>query len=102
MSRPLLPASQLTLPGGFVIEVAYKTDKQIKRDMRVECWGYWAIGKNGGRVVLNRDAPLWRQIKTFGHELVHAVHDYAHWLDRQADALKAEGEATLRDLEEEE
>ena len=100
--KPQLPATQLTLPGGFKITLLYHTQKQCKQYSGEDLWGYWQQGKNGGKIIINRDAPLWRQHKTFGHELVHAVHDYAHWLDRQADLLKEEGEATLRELKEEE
>lgn len=102
MKKPHLPASQLTLPGGFRVNIVYRTDKQIRTYSGMDCWGYWQVGHNGGKIVLNRNSPLWRQMKTFGHELVHAVHDYSHWLDRQADALKEEGEKTLRELEEKE
>lgn len=97
-----LPAAQLTLPGGFTITVRYRTDKQIRREAGLDVFGYWAQGTNGGKIVLNRDAPQWRQFKTFGHELVHAVHDYAHWLDRRADVLEKEAAETARALKEDE
>lgn len=101
MPKPLPPASQLTLPGGFRISITYRTEKQCRRSAGMGVYGYWEQGTNGGKIILNRDAPIWRQTKTFGHELVHAINDYSHWLDRQADFLKEEGEKTLRDLAEE-
>lgn len=96
-----LPASQLTLPGGFKIEVKYRTDKQCRKEAGTAVWGYWARTTNGGYIVLNKSAPLWKQMKTFGHELVHAVHDYALWLDQQAEALQKEASDTAKLLKEE-
>jgi len=96
------PASQLTLPGGFEIRLAYRTDKQIRAAANEECYGYWVQGKKGGKIVLNKDVPQWRQLKTFGHELVHAVHDYGHWVDMLADELREADEKFQRELEEEE
>lgn len=102
-AKPIrLPAAQLTLPGGFTIEIKYKTDRQISAVMKTDCYGYWDQRSNGGQIIINRDTPVWRQMKTFGHELVHAVHDYAHWIDKRADAVREEGEKTLKELEEEE
>lgn len=95
-----LPASQLTLPGGFKIKLHYRTDKQCRREAGTGVWGYWVRTTNGGNIVLNKNVPLWRQMKTFGHELVHAVHDYALWLDGRADSVKAEADATARALKE--
>jgi Zn-dependent peptidase ImmA (M78 family) len=96
-----LPASQLTLPGGFRIEVRYRTDKQCRKEAGTAVWGYWARASNGGYIVINKNGPLWRQMKTFGHELVHAVHDYALWLDQQADHLQREAAETEKLLKEE-
>lgn len=102
MKRPLrLPAAQLTLPGGFTIRVYYKSDKQCRGDLGEACWGYWLVGPNGGKIILNKDAPEWRRIQTFGHELVHGVHDYTHWLQARVDILKQEAEETARLLAEE-
>ena len=94
-----LPSRQLTLPGGFLIRVQYITDRQMKY-CNLDAWGYWQQGKTGGVIRINSDAPVWRQIKTFGHELLHAVHDYQHWLDGMAEAIQEEAAQTAKELEE--
>jgi hypothetical protein len=96
-----LPASQLTLPGGFVILIGYRTDRQCSKAFGCAVDGYWDRRKDGGIIVLNRETPAWKQIRVFGHELVHAVHDYALWLDNRADVIRAEMEETARELGEE-
>lgn len=96
-----LPATQLTLPGGFTIRVLYKSDKQCKNEYGEAIWGYWQANHSGGRIILNRDAPEWRKIQTFSHELGHAVLDYEHWCLSMAEALKKEAEETERLLAEE-
>lgn len=95
-----LPAAQLTLPGGFTVKVCYKTGKQLKHLAKEDVFGYWQQGTSGGRIVINRDSPQWRQIKTFGHELVHAIHDYAFWLDRRAEVIEQEARDTALALRE--
>lgn len=95
------PPTQVTLPGGFCIRVLYKTDRQIKAS-GLDAWGYWEMAHNGGKIILNKDAPNWRQLKTFGHEMVHATNDYAHWLDHLAGLLEYEALDTAKVLEEEE
>lgn len=97
-----LPASQLTLPGGFVIQVVTRSGAKMRALAKTDVDGYWQRGAhNGGVITLNRDSPEWTRVRTFGHELVHAVHDYALWLDQRADGIKAEAEETARELEEE-
>ena len=94
-----LPASQLTLPGGFVIQIGYRSDRQVGKAVGMPADGYWDRRKDGGIIVLNRETAAWKQIRVFGHELVHAVHDYALWLDNRADNLKAEMDETERVLQ---
>ena len=105
MRKPL-PSSQLTLPGGFTIHIKYKTNKQVTKSVGETSYGYWYQPNQrkfpGGVIVINRDEPAWRQLRTFGHELVHAVHDYDLFLGKAADLMREEGEETLRALKEDE
>ncbi len=100
---PRVPRRQLTFPGGWTIQVVYRTDKQIRKVAGEACFGYWqGKGAMGGRIVLNKETPSWRQLRTFGHELVHAVHDYAHWLEMHADDAKETEDKLQWEQEEEE
>lgn len=92
------------LPGGFQITVVYWSAKRISRSVSgdgsladKDLFGYWETGTN--RIVLNKDEPLWQQIETFGHEMVHAINDYSHWLKQKySDPIMAEaGETALED-----
>lgn len=59
--------------------------------------GYW----DGNRIVINTSEPLWVQVEVFGHELLHAVHDYSLWLKQAySDKIKQEaGESVLEKME---
>lgn len=95
-----LPASQLTLPGGFTIHIRYQTHKQITNATKEDCYGYWTQNRYpGGTIVLDKALPAWRKLQIFGHELVHAVHDYSLFLQLGADELRKEGEETMKELE---
>ena len=95
----------VTLPGGFRIPVVYWSDRRMKRALANDpsmasrdLYGFW----DGTKIVINSSEPLWTQVYTFGHELVHAVHDYAHWLNEAVvDPMKGEAGETIVDVEEE-
>jgi len=79
--------SAIKLPGGFTIRIVYWSSRKIASTLALDgslhdkdLLGFWDVGCN--RIVINSSEPLWIQIKTLGHELVHAAHDYNHWLEQ--------------------
>lgn len=98
---------QIKLPGGYVIPVVYLSRRKMKALQKndptlatVDLFGFW----DGKHIVINSSEPLWVQIKTLGHETVHAVHDWAHWLEQAyVEAIKQEcGETAVDMLEDDE
>lgn len=76
---------KVTLPGGYKIPVKYWSDRKIKANLTTsgeslllgkDLHGFW----DGQKIVINSSDPIWDQADTFAHELLHAVHDYGHWL----------------------
>lgn len=96
---------QVTLPGGYLVPIVYWSARRMGREKArdssmdtKDLLGYW----DGERIVINADEPLWIQIETLGHELVHATHDYALWLKQTyADPIKQEAGQTLMDMNDE-
>jgi Zn-dependent peptidase ImmA (M78 family) len=97
----------VTFPGGYVVSILYWSDRKVKASLQsdssfdnVDLSGYWDVGKQ--RIVINSSEPLWVQIEVLGHELVHAVHDYASWLKQAyAEPIQQEaGETALDEMEE--
>lgn len=95
-----------TLPGGFRVPISYLTRRQIiarsPKDASPlsaqDVMGFW----DGKRIVICTDEPLWRQIEVLGHEVVHATHDYALWLQQAyAEPIKQECVETILEAEEE-
>ena len=94
--------SQLTLWGGFKIPIVYWSNRKMRKELardptmsKQDLLGFW----DGEKIVINKDEPVWDQIETLGHELVHATHDYAHWLKQHyVNPMKAEAGETYAHL----
>jgi len=100
--------AEVVLPGGFRIKAVYWSGKKIKAGLSgdeslhgKDLLGFWDIGAK--HIVINRDEPLWVQAETFGHEMIHAVNDYHHWLTQNVvEPIKQEAVRTMQDELEEE
>ena len=98
---------QIKLPGNYTIPVVYMSRRKMKTLQKsdptfaaIDLLGFW----DGSRIVINSSEPLWVQIETLGHEMVHAVHDWSHWLKQAyVDPIKQEcGETAVDMLEDDE
>jgi len=98
----------IKLPGGYAIKIVYWSKRKIANALSLDgslhdkdLLGFWDVGYD--RIVINNSEPLWVQIKTLGHELVHAAHDYNHWLEQKfVDPIMQEvGETALDEMEDE-
>lgn len=62
-------------------------------------FGWW--DSNTRKITINKDEPKWVQIRTLGHELVHAANDYSHWLEQNVvSPMQIEAGETVLALEE--
>jgi len=99
----------IRLPGNYTIKVVYWSEKKIKANLAKDgslfdkdLLGFWDVATQS--IVINSSEPLWVQIKTLAHELVHATHDYGHWLEQvYVDPIMQEvGETALDEMEDDE
>ena len=96
----------ITLPGGFRIPIVYWSARKMaaaqKRDptmAKQDLLGYW----DGQRIVIGSNEPLWVQIEVLGHEVLHAVHDWAIYLKQAyVDPIQSEAGETLLEQRDEE
>lgn len=94
---------KIIFPGGYVVPIVFWSKRAVRKAMdpksETDLMGYW----DGKQIVINRDQPLYTQIETLGHEVVHAAHDWALWYKLEfADHIKQEmGESYMAMSEEE-
>ena len=103
MRRPRMPR-RIKLPFGFVIEVRYRTKKQLAAMGFGQVAGAWLMdGKQPPTIYVARDDHVADQCETIAHELQHSLTDYRHWVDSTLRyPLQQESAETALELSEDE
>jgi hypothetical protein len=73
---PEIP-KKIELPG-FAVEVRTATDVEMRQLAGHDVNGCWLESQR--LIILNRDRPNWEMLRTFYHELKHAVVDAEHYV----------------------
>lgn len=79
MRRPRMPR-RIPLPFGFVIDVRYRTRKQLTALGLGDVSGAWVMGDPPTIYICNEDHVA-EQCESVAHELQHGLIDYRHWVD---------------------
>lgn len=87
-----------TFPG-FTVEVKHISAREMKKLCGEVAYGAWIAPV----IYINKDEPTWEQLRTFYHEMKHALVDAEHHVRMSiVEPLQIEAGQTLSDLSDDE